>query len=538
MQSGKKVRKKRKRRTIKTKRKAPYTVITPEYAAKMEASSVTIPGLKDQLIKAILEADEVQTEMIRRAVLIEDRLDVLMRLLGFDVRPHHQTYIDFFHRIKKRGRKYGMLLGPRGSGKSTACDICYAIMRVLQNRNINVLIASRTGDQAKAFLAAIKGNLEKLEKLEIFGKLVGDKWDETAASIHGREVGQKEHTFHIAGADGAVVSKHFELIICDDLVEEKNAKTDTGRETVLRFFYKSLLPCLKAGGEMRVLGTRYHPEDLYGYLQEKDPNFRHTIFVMPGVFDKTTGEYADLIQNDDGSFSLPENATTWDPEGFPVDELLKRREGMPHGDFEAQYQNRIEFLRGDYFTSDWFQYYDQDPAALVEELDLVVWMGVDLAASLKRSADEFAIVVVGITKKTFEIYVLDYIAGRFSFNKQKQHLKDMFDVWDPVRTFVESNAYQSVLESTAKEEFPDVRTLPIWTTEDKITRATAFQLYYERGQVFHRKNRSAKLEGQLTGFPHVKLKDLFDGLYIAVWGAMRGGRRRGRRTEEPGLFGG
>jgi len=537
MPSGRKKKRRKHKRRIDP-RKNPYTIITPEYAKYMHPSSVTIPGLKDKLIDAVKEADEIQTEIIRRAVMVEDRLDVLMRLLDLDVRAHHQTYIDFFDRIRKRGKKYGMLLGPRGSGKSTVCDICYVIMRVLQDRQINVLIASRTNDQAKSFLSAVKGNLEKLEKLGIFGKLVGDKWDETTASVYGREPVQKEHTFHIAGADGAVVSKHFEIIICDDLIEEKNAKTETGRETVLHFFYKSLFPCLKSGGELRVLGTRYHPEDLYCHLESQDPNFKDTVFIMPGVFDKDTGEYVDLVQNDDGSFSLPENATTWDPEGFSVDELLARRQGMPHGDFEAQYQNRIEFLRGDYFTSDWFQYYDEDPAALVEELDLVVWMGVDLAVSQKRSADEFAIVVVGITRKTFEIYVLDYIAGRFSFNKQKQHLKDMFDIWDPVRTFVESNAYQAVLESTAAEEFPDVRTMPIWTTEDKITRATAFQLYYERGQVFHRKNRSAKLETQLTGFPHVNLKDLFDGLYIAVWGAMRGGRRAGRRKEEPGLFGG
>lgn len=513
----------------------PLKVMTPEYATRIRGLTAK-PTTKDALISAVKEADEFQNELIRRLIIDESRIDVLMRLLDFQVRPHHQAFINFFDNLKSQGLKYGMLLGPRGSGKSTCCDTCYAILRVLQDRQINILIASRTGDQAKSFLAAIKGNLEKLEKLELFGKLVGEKWDETAASIYGREPGQKEHTFHIAGADGAVVSKHFQLIICDDLVEEKNAKTETGRETLLRFYYKSLLPCLLAGGELRVLGTRYHPEDLYGYLKIKDPNFRNSMFVMPGVFDIKTGEYVDLEEQENGSFVLPEGATTWDPVGFPVDELLKRREGMPHGDFEAQYQNRIEFLRGDYFDSDWFQYYDKSPDKLIEELGLVVWAGVDLAASQKASADEFAIVVVGIQPKTYEIYVLDIISGRFTFNRQKQLLKETFDTWDPVATFVESNAYQAVLESTASAEFPDVRTRPVWTTQDKVTRATAFAYYYEKGKVFHRKKRSAKLESQLTGFPHVKLKDLFDALYIAVWGALRGGRRQGKRKQEPGLF--
>lgn len=484
-----------------------------------------------------MQMDTLQKEMYRRAIIDEGRLDVLMRLLGLQVKPHHLAYIEFFKQTDAKGKKYAGLLGPRGSGKSTVCDIAYVIMRALQNRQINVLIASRTSEQAKAFLAAIKGNLEKLEQMEIFGRLVGDKWDETAASIFGREPGQKEHSFHIGGVDGAIVSKHFDLIICDDLVEERNAKTESSREAVTRFFYKSLLPCLKSGGEMRVLGTRYHPEDLYGHLIERDPNFRNSFFIMPGVFDMDTGEAVDLVENDDGSFSLPENATVWDPIGFPVAEVLARREGMTRGDFESQYQNRVEFLRGDYFTADWFRYYDDDPAALVERLGLLVWMGVDLAASQKSSADEFAIMVVGIIPKTFEIYVLDHISGRFTFNRQKELLVDMFDTWDPVRTYVEANAYQAVLESTTAEEFPDIRTQPVWTTEDKVTRAIAFQDYYEKGKVFHRKGRSDKLEGQLTGFPHVKLKDLFDALYIAVWGAMRGGRRRGKRREEPRVFG-
>ena len=484
-----------------------------------------------------MQADVLQKELIRREIIENNRIDILMRLLGLEVRAHHLAYIEFQLKVRQAGRKYAGVLGPRGSGKSTVCDICYVIMRALQDRQINVLIASRTGEQAKSFLSAIKGNLEKLEEMGIFGKLVGDKWDETAASIFGREPGQKEHSFHIGGADGAIVSKHFDLIICDDLVEEKNAKTEASREANQRFFYKSLLPCLKHDGELWVLGTRYHPEDLYGHLSARDPNFRNSFFILPGVFNKSTGETVDLVENEDGSFSLPENSVVWDPVGFPEKEVLARREGMSRGDFESQYQNRVEFLRGDYFTADWFKYYEEQPAVLVDRLGLYVWMGVDLAASKKTSADEFAIVVVGIAPKTFEIYVLDHISGRFSFNRQKELLVELFDTWDPVRTYVEANAYQAVLESTAAEEFPDIRTQPIWTTEDKITRALAFQDYYEKGKVFHRKGRSDKLEGQLTGFPHVKLKDLFDALYIAVWGAIRGGRRRGKRRDEPRLFG-
>lgn len=514
-----------------------FDVVTPEYIKELDNNDVPIKG-RDKLIANIMDADAIQREHIRRLVIHDSRLDVLMRLLGLRVSPHHQAFIEFFENLEKRGVNSGLLLGPRGSGKSTSCDICYVIMRALQNPDVNVLIASRALEQSKSFLSAIKGHFERPQFVAVFGNLKGKKWDETAASLTGREPGQKEHTFHVAGADGAVVSKHFDIIICDDLVDEKNSKTEGEREKTLKFYYKSLLPTLKSDGEIRVLGTRYHPEDLYGHLTTKDPYFKNSYMILPGVFDKTTGETVELIENEDGSFSLPENAMVWDEEGFPVVKLLQRREGMPQGDFEAQYQNRIEMLRGDFFDSDDFRYYTENPHEVIRQKNLKVWMAADLAASQKSTADEFAIVVVGIVPVSLEIYVLDYLSGRFSFKRQKELLVDMFDEWEPIRSFVEANAYQQVLESDLVEDFPDVRTMPIWTTQDKVSRAQAFSIYYERHKVFHRKNRSAKLEGQLTGFPHLKLKDLFDALYIAVWGALRGARRRKRREREPGLFGG
>jgi phage terminase large subunit-like protein len=487
---------------------------------------------RDSLIESIMDLDESRKELIRRLILEEDRLDVLMRLLGYRAPPHQMMLNQFL-----TGKQFGLVLAPRGSGKSTSCDFCYAIMRVLQNRNLRVLIASRTMEQAKDFLFEVKSNLEKEVLVEIFGNLKGDKWDETRADIAGRTQHTKEHTFTIAGADGAVVSKHFDLIIGDDIVEDKNSRTEAQRKQLLKFFYRSMLPCLRPDGELRMLGTRYHPEDLYGYLIEHDPQFKNNWFVLPAVFDRDTGEAVDLEQDKNGNFFAPSNATCYDPVGYPMKKLLQRRGSTPLADWECQYQNRIDFMDGDYFMSDWFQYYDKDPFKLMEELDLAVWMGVDLAISLKDDADEFAMVVIGIVPGTFDIYILDFYSGKFTFNRQKEEMLRFYDKWKPVRTFVESNAYQAALTSTTIQEFPDVRAVQIYTTKDKITRARALQLYYERRQMFHRKGRSAKLETELVGFPNIKLKDLFDALFFAVNGALQGAARKRRKKEdEPELF--
>lgn len=479
-----------------------------------------------------MELDKGRTEYIRRLIIEESRLDVLMKLVGYRA-PAHQLMINKFF----NGRTYGLVLAPRGSGKSTSANICYAVMRALQNRDIRILIASRTMQQAQSFLSEIKSNLLKPALQEIFGELKGDKWDETQADIAGRTQNPKEHTFTIAGADGAVVSKHFDIIIADDLVELRNSRTETQRSHLLRFFYTSLLPTLRPNGELRVLGTRYHPEDLYGYLVDNDPNFKNSFLIIPAVFHKETGEMMDLLQDERGRFYAPPEATCYDPEGYPMKKIIERRSSMPLSDFECQYQNRTAFMSGNYFKAVWFRHYDDDPVRMIKKYDLSVWMGVDLASSQKDDADEFAIVVIGIIPRIFEIYVLYEHAARLTFTEQKKLLVDINDMFNPLRVFVEANAYQAVLESTVSTEWPDVPTRPIWTTKDKVTRARAMQLYYERRQVFHRKGRMSALEQQLTGFPDLKLKDRVDALFFAINGALQGGARKRRPPEkEPGLF--
>jgi len=511
----------------------PFDIAGEEYSEKfVDDGQVFDHARRDSLIGSIQQIDTARKEYIKRLILEEDRLDVLMRLVGYRS-PSHQMALNAFF----EGRQFGIVLAPRGSGKSTSCNVCYAVMRALQNRDLRVLIASRTTEQAKAFLFEIKSVLKNEALIEIFGETQGEKWDETQADIAGRTKNTKEHTFTIAGADGAVVSKHFDLIIGDDIVEDKNSRTEGQRKQLLKFFYRSMLPTLRPDGEMRILGTRYHPEDLYGHLVNKDPLFRENWFVLPAVFDKNTGETLDLIQDDDGGFHAPPNATCYDPVGYPMKKIVERRASMPLADFECQYQNRTTFMQGDFFKAEWFQHYSEEPKSLALEMGLSIWMGVDLASSLQDSADEFAIVVIGVLGRMQECYVLDYISGRFTFNKQKAIMLEKYDYWNPAKTFVEANAYQAVLSSTTVEEFPDVRVVPIWTTKDKVTRARAMQLYYERRQMYHRSNRSAKIEAELIGFPDLKLKDLVDALFFAINGAVQGGARKRRAPEEEfGLF--
>lgn len=166
-------------------------------------------------------------------------------------------------------------LAPRGFGKSTVGDVDYCITRILRDPNIRIMIGSKTQTQAEAFLKEVRTHFEQNEDLiRIFGDWKTSKdnvWNDREFTVNKRSIIKKEATLTALGASGAVISKHFDVIIGDDLVGLENARTEKQRSNLKEWFYSSLFPTLEPDGEIHILGTRYNPLDLYeDLIKSKD----------------------------------------------------------------------------------------------------------------------------------------------------------------------------------------------------------------------------------------------------------------------------
>ena len=63
--------------------------------------------------------------------------------------------------------------------------------------------------------------------------------------------------------------RHYDILIQDDLVIADNAATDGQRVQIRDYYYSSLyLPW--NSGKLFILGTRWHEQDLYEWLQNED----------------------------------------------------------------------------------------------------------------------------------------------------------------------------------------------------------------------------------------------------------------------------
>ena len=142
-------------------------------------ASVAAIDERDALLGELSKLTEVGDEWLRRQILVNNRLDILAKeVLGYEVRPFHVAMQRHLMRHKE-----SLHLVFRGAGKTTTLTVCKAILKILQDRNARILIASKTQTFATNILREIKQQLAENPTLRrIFGDMVGDNWNEASVS--------------------------------------------------------------------------------------------------------------------------------------------------------------------------------------------------------------------------------------------------------------------------------------------------------------------------------------------------------------------
>ena len=471
---------------------------------------------KDKIIKEIILTADFETAYYTVCKYITCRF----------LQPLHASII---HNVSDN--QASMDLAPRGHGKSTIGDVDFCITKVLRNPDIRIMIGSKTQTQASAFLKEIRTHFEQnVNLIRIFGdwkKSRDNVWNDKEFTVNRRTVIKKEATVSALGASGAVVSKHFDIIIGDDLVGFENARTEAQRKVLKEWFYSSLYPTLEPDGEIHILGTRYSPMDLYEDLI-KSKNYK--VNVQQAITVKDGQEYS-----------------LWESK-FSLEKLRSIREEAGLIIFNMQYQNNTELAKGKIFKYKYFKHFEEydidydlnrvrvkvlDSQGVPYWIPVRIYMGADLAISEDETSnnDYFVLTVIGVDKNK-NVYVLDYLKERLTFNAQLNAILDYGKNKFPMveRIGVETVQYQKSLA----QEIRRLSLLPvvnIQTSKDKVTRAMRRSALFENGKVWFRIGMD-DLEECLLLFPEVDHDDLFDSLDFALTVADQGNSVRVLNRED------
>jgi predicted phage terminase large subunit-like protein len=405
-------------------------------------------------------------------------------VFGYQAAEHHREMVNAINDAII-DRQHTVILEPRGGAKTTWGNTINITKLIADNPNIRIGLISNTAKQANDFSRAIRWTLESNPRFhEVYGNLVStSKWTDVEwLRKDSRWHGSKDVTLYAAGAGGAIISKRFDLIVCDDILDEENCANIEQREKIKNWFLKTLLPCLVPDGVVVILGTRWAEEDLYDDLTKP-------VDMGGNGWNLITRKA--LIETEDGLKSY------W-PEHWPVEVLLQKKVELGTALFSCAYQNDISgLMAGNVFRKEYFQYFDMlDP-----DKRYTIRMGVDLASSEKERAD-FTARVTTAEDDEGNFYVLSVARDK----RETHHAEFVQDGWlaypDMSLVVCESQQFQSTLIQEIMRDYPRIPIEGKKSDVDKVTRARAVSAKYEAHKVFHRRTlKDSDFERELLSFP-------------------------------------
>ncbi len=446
----------------------------------------------------------------------------------------HKDVIDWWSRPD--AKHHQLLLFPRDHGKSRL--VAYRVAwELTKDPTTRVLYISATANLAQKQLTFIKGILASpiyrrywpnhIHKDE--GKRT--KWTETEICLdHPKRTEEniRDPSVFTAGLTTSITGMHCDIAVLDDVVVQENAYSDEGRSKVQSQY--SLLSSIE-GADARewVVGTRYHPKDLYNDMLE----MKEDIYSDQGekidegsiyeIFERAVEDIGDGT----GEFLWPRQQRK-DGKWFGFDARIlaqKRGKYLDRVQFRAQYYNTPNDLESRPIDYDKFQYFDKK--FLKQDFGYWTYKGkrlnlvasVDFAYSLRKTADYTAILVVGVDSDN-NIYVLDIDRFRSDdIATYFKHILDLYNRWGFKKLCAEVTAAQQAIVKSLKQDYIATHGLAIKVEEVRPTRhqgskeermEAVLVPRYDNLQIYHyRGGNTQVLEDELVQLhpPHDDCKD-------------------------------
>jgi phage terminase large subunit-like protein len=397
-------------------------------------------------------------------------------LLAFIELVHPKRYLGNIHReviswwTSSNSKNHQLLLLPRDHMKSAL--IAYrCAWELTRDPTIRILYISSTSNLATKQLKFIKDILTCDTYRLYWPDMVNkeeqkrEKWTEREIAVDHpiRKIESiRDPSIFTAGLTSNIVGMHCDIAVLDDVVVQSNAYIEDGREKV-RDQYSLLSSIETVNAREWVVGTRYHPKDLYTSLAEMEIDYydeygnktkSEALFEVKEHAVETAGDGT-------GEFLWPRSQRSdgkWF--GFNQEELAKKRaQYLNKVHFRAQYYNDPHDIDSSPIGRDLFQYYDQNYLARKdyswffkrERLNVVA--AVDFAYTTGKKSDYTSIVVLGVDG-LLNNYILEI--DRFKTDKISEyftHILKLYEKWGFRKIRCEVSTAQSVIVKDLKENY-------------------------------------------------------------------------------------
>jgi predicted phage terminase large subunit-like protein len=321
---------------------------------------------------------------------------------------------------------------------------------------------------------------------------------------------------YTAGVGGSLTGKGGNIIIIDDPIKNaESAMSPLLREKAMDWYLSTLSTRLEPNASQIIVHTRWHTDDLGGRILEaaKENGEVWRVIDFPALAMET-----DVLGREAGE-------ALW-PDRFSAEKLHEVEKKMGPYWFSAMYQQQPIPEGKSVFQKAWLGRWEKiesiykctrnsGEVLIFMEVELVIFQTVDLATSLKQTADYTVISTWGKTP-TGDLLLLDVVRDRFEGPDHVPNMQAAFHKWHPYAIFVEQAGFQLSTIQTASRAFLPV--VPVLADRDKLTRALpAAARMKAEGYFFPLGNRFVDEETELWSFPAGANDDFVDTVSLSTF---------------------
>jgi predicted phage terminase large subunit-like protein len=307
----------------------------------------------------------------------------------------------------------------------------------------------------------------------------------------------KAGEYFCCGAGVPIAGRRAELTICDDVISEQTAFSKGERGKINKWYVPGLRSRLLPGGCEVIVNTRWHVDDLSGYITEVDRKAGDPwrIIAIPARLSASMADFLNEVakKNKIGWSQITEGGSFW-PELWDEATLdeVEATQPEPHL-WPALYMQDPINAGGSIFSEDLFKSY---VAAEPPKCSMTI-VSLDTAFSVADRADYTAVTVWGIFEEDMpmpggttmtipRVIKIHNEKGRYEFPDLVDLCHDLRTDWKPEIFLIEKKASgQSLIQELRRLGFPVEEYLP---EKDKRARALACQPYFKSGMIYFFEN--------------------------------------------------
>ena len=262
--------------------------------------------------------------------------------------------------------------------------------------------------------------------------------------------------YNAIGVGGPATGKGANLAILDDTLKgREQAESQVYRESLKDFFKSTIYTRLTPDGAIVIMQTRWHEDDLIGYVLSEHADENWVRLTLPAVDDN--------------------NQALW-PDRFSHQKLMKIKKVLGPYDWNALYLQRPSAKEGNILKRQWWRYYSVLPPKFDEVIQS--W---DM--NFKEGKNNSFVVGQVWGRKQSNIYLIDQFRGQIDFTQTIRELIRLTGLYPKAHAkLVEAKANGPAILSILKDKVSGL--ISVEPEGSKESRVHAISSVIESGNVF------------------------------------------------------